>query len=266
VDGSQKNRGSSYTIGPAPSHTFLHPFGTDYNFHSIFYRSITVLVLIPLTLLIGFLIIKRVPANIVGPLLILWSGSVAFRSIREEIGPAVFALYYAYDLVFDWTALFLMFLHFPDGKIYAPGAARWIYRLLGMNVIMNTLIFISTNPFRFHRRQPTHSTPCPWEGGRVMNPGSGLFTMFFYAINGLFPPVAIGIAVLRYRIQTNIDRRFFRKKYDSDQVLARFAATARSEVTLEPLIAVLLSNVEETLQPEQMSLWLKAPPAKKSSS
>jgi hypothetical protein len=97
---------------------FLHPFAADYNFHSTFYRSITVLVLIPLTLLIGFLIIKRIPGNIVGPLLILWYGSVAYSAIREEIGPVVFALYYAYDLVFGWTALFMMFLHFPDSAIY----------------------------------------------------------------------------------------------------------------------------------------------------
>ena len=33
-----------------------------------------------------------------------------------------------------------------------------------------------------------------------MNPGNNLFAMFFYLITGLFPPLAIGLAVLRYHL------------------------------------------------------------------
>ena len=102
-----------------------------------------ILVLVPLTLLVGFLIIHRVPGNVVGPLLIVWSGTVAYWSIREEIAPGLFALFFYYDMAFGWFGLFLMLLHFPDGQVYPPGAARWIYPLLAINVFTISLNFLS---------------------------------------------------------------------------------------------------------------------------
>ena len=33
-----------------------------------------------------------------------------------------------------------------------------------------------------------------------MNPGNNLFAVFFFLISGLFPPLTIGVAVLRYRL------------------------------------------------------------------
>lgn len=62
---------------------------------------------------------------------------------------------------------------------------------------------------------------------------------------------------LRIRIQDFIDRRFYRKKYDAEQTLARFAATARDEVDMEKLTSALLQVVEETMQPEYIEVRLK---------
>lgn len=61
---------------------------------------------------------------------------------------------------------------------------------------------------------------------------------------------------LRRRVQGMIDRRFFRKKYDAQQVLALFAQTARDETDMDVLTAELVRVVQETMQPEHVGVWL----------
>lgn len=61
---------------------------------------------------------------------------------------------------------------------------------------------------------------------------------------------------LRRRLQEVIDRRFFRQKYDAQQVLAAFALTARDETDLDRLTDELQQVVGETMQPVGLGVWL----------
>jgi hypothetical protein len=69
------------------------------------------------------------------------------------------------------------------------------------------------------------------------------------AIAALFNP-------LQRRIQAVIDRRFYRRKYDAEQVLAAFADSLRNEVDLDRLAESLIPIVEETIQPAHASLLM----------
>ena len=78
-------------------------------------------------------------------------------------------------------------------------------------------------------------------------------------------PVAVAAATLaaaalftpvRRRVQSRVDRRFNRARYDADQTVAVFAARLKDAVDLDAIRDDLAGVVHQTLEPAHVSLWI----------
>jgi hypothetical protein len=127
------------------------------------------------------------------------------------------------------------------------------YRLYDIDVVINrTLVYGSL----------TLSLAAVYFGGVV-----GLQSLF-RAVTGQTSDVVVAIVTLavaavfnpwRRRLQSFIDRRFYRRKYDASRTLATFSTRLRDDVDLDHLSRDLAGLIHETMEPSLVLLWLRDP-------
>ena len=172
---------------------------------------------------------------------LLFSGTVSLLAIGYRLMTYVPGLS-------DWTGYLLIIALLSVGVSISIAILR--YRLFDIDfIIRKTLVYSAITLLL----------------GMIYFGSVVLLQQAFRVLTGQDSPVAIVISTLviaalfnplRRRVQDAIDRRFYRTKFDTQQALANFASTARDEVDMDNLAAELLSVVEESLQPESVSVWL----------
>ena len=156
---------------------------------------------------------------------------------------------------FPWWAeiLFSVAVISFAGMPVAIGFAVLRYRLYDIDIIINrTLVYVSltaTLVAMYFGGVATMQTLFRALTGQVQQPQLAVVVSTL-AIAALFDP-------LRRRIQSFIDRRFYRRKYDARKTVEAFSARLRDETDLETLNRDLAGVIEEALQPSHVSLWLR---------
>jgi hypothetical protein len=135
----------------------------------------------------------------------------------------------------------------------AVGVAMLRYRLYDIDVIINrTLVYGSlTAMLALVYFGGVAATQAVFTGlsGQEEQPQLAIVVSTL-VIAALFTP-------LRRRIQSFIDRRFYRRKYDARKTLEVFSTQLRNETDLDALSDDLVGVVRETMQPAHVSLWLR---------
>jgi hypothetical protein len=183
-------------------------------------------------------------ASLIGSLYVsAMIGSIAYpQDIWFEPGSPLWLIFLEYAALLSFTLVPV-----------AIGFAMLRYRLYDIDVVINRALVYGSLTITL---------------ALVYFGGVASIQTLFRAITGLEQQSQLAVVVstlaiaalfnpLRTRIQSFIDRRFYRRKYDAAKTLDVFAVRLRDEIDLEALGGDLVSVVRETMQPEHVTLWLK---------
>ncbi|MDQ3766007.1 MAG: hypothetical protein M3346_01500 [Actinomycetota bacterium] len=148
-----------------------------------------------------------------------------------------------------WTNALTLFAF--AGLPIAAGVAILKYHLYDIDVIINRTVVYSTLSITLGLVYYTVVVLLQQLVGDRLASSQVVVAGSTLAVAALFRPA-------RTRIQTQVDRRFNRRKYDVEETLNSFVGRLRDEVDLNTLTLLLLHVVRETMEPSLVSLWLRS--------
>ena len=219
------------------------------------YKSVQVLMLVLIGISVVSLVVRRVYARGVERQQTKWFTYAAAVAASGAI--LKFIISEPLELVWLGGVAYALVLIGLASMPIAMGIAITRYRLYEIDLIINrTLVYVSL----------TVTLVALYFGSIVV------LQRAFVILTGQQSTLAVVASTLliaalftplRRRIQSFIDRHFYRSKYDARKTLEAFSATLRDETDLEALNSELVGVVRETMQPAHVSLWLRSERAPK---
>jgi hypothetical protein len=214
----------------------------------------------------GFLELLQTIAGVITPLLALAVGSLVLRFRRSRGDERQQLKWLTYVVALDvvllpalggaaeqWAPLLGELVVFPVAVSMIPiaiGVAVLKYRLYDIDRVINRTLVYGLLTVLLGAVYAAGV----FANGRLLDPADGQSELAVaastLAVAALFQPA-------RHRIQTVVDRRFNRRRYDAARTVEAFSRRLRDEVELDTLSAELLAVVKQTMQPTAVSLWLQ---------
>jgi len=212
------------------------------------YKSVQVLMLVLIAISVVSLVVRRVHARGVERQQTKWFTYAAAVAASGAI--LKFIISEPLDLVWLGGVAYAFVLFGLAGMPIAMGIAITRYRLYDIDLLINrTLVYGSL----------TATLVALYFVGIVV------LQRIFVTLTGQQSTLAVVSSTLliaalfnplRRRIQSFVDRRFYRSKYDARKTLEDFSTRLREETDLDTLNNELVGVVRETMQPAHVSLWL----------
>jgi uncharacterized membrane protein YhdT len=235
-----------------------NPLGIE-GFSSSYYKAILYIMAPLLTAAAAFAVFLRLRrATGVERQQIKWFAYAAVATVSAGILAYIIPGVMDTPLWFEWAGFALNIAFIPAVPI-SIGIAILRYRLYDIDIIINRTLVYGTL---------TVSLALVYFGGVTAT--QSIFQMLTgqeklpqLAIVASTLIIAALFNPLRRRIQSFIDRRFYRRNYDARKTLEALSATLRDETDLDALNDDLVGVVRETMQPAHASLWLRPDTASK---
>jgi hypothetical protein len=107
-------------------------------------RLVYMVILLPGTLLIGVLILRRAPGNVIGLFILIWGVNLALVNMRTDLDVFWFVLRDVGTRI-GWMTLIYLFLYFPDGRTF-PRRTQKFFDGMYISVAATSLILIFSGP------------------------------------------------------------------------------------------------------------------------
>jgi hypothetical protein len=190
------------------------------------------------------------------------------ESERQQLKVFLFAVFAAIVLV-SLNPIFFTFVFDPDLEgssltmLFGFGMPLLALTLLPLGITLAILRYRLFDIDRLVSRTVSYAIITAVLGALYLSFVVGLQRLFVTTSNDLLIAMSTLVVVaasvpVRRRVQRVVDQRFNRRRYNAERTVAAFAGRLRQQIDLDSLDAQLRAVVNETMQPDGVSLWLRS--------